>query len=151
MFFKVYGKTNSQILLRQVYNQRDDFYTVIDAVSLYHSALWKYAYPIGKPYFEPDTEKLRYALNSCDANFPLGFVDCEVHFRDPNIICPLLATKKGDRLRNTAESVHIFPSKTTIDIMEAVKYNKATVSQVFKALLFPDKIPIFCDTIRIIQ
>ena len=32
--------------------------------------------------------------------------------------------------------------------MKAVKYNKAVVTQVFKALLFPDKSPIFRDTIR---
>ena len=32
--------------------------------------------------------------------------------------------------------------------MEAVKYNKVVVTQVFKALLFPKKSPIFRDTIR---
>ena len=85
---------NSQTLLRHVYDQCDDFYTVIDAVSLYPSAMWKYDYPIGKPYFEPDTEKVRTALNSCDANFPLGFVECEVQFRDPNIICPCWLIRK---------------------------------------------------------
>ena len=111
--------------------------------------MWKYDYQIGKPYFESDTEKVRAALNRCDANFPSGFVECEVQFRDPDIICPLLAQKKADRLRYTAESVQRFSSKTTIDIMEAVKYNKAVVTEkVFKALLFPDKIPIFRDTIR---
>ena len=46
------------------------------------------------------------------------------------------------------ESIQRFPSKTTIDIMEAVKYNKATVTQVFKALIFPDNSPIFRNTIR---
>ena len=72
-----------------------DYLDDLDAVSLYPSAMNLFDYPIGKPYWEQDTEMVREALNSCDESLPLGIVECEIS-PDPNTIFPLLSHKTRD-------------------------------------------------------
>ena len=124
----------------------DDYLDDLDAVSLYPSAMKLFDYPVGEAYWEHDVDKVVTALNYCDATFPLGIVECEIT-PDQNQICPLLShrTKYG-RLRYTLDPNQRL-TKTTIDIMEAVKYNKARVTKVFNALLWKDRKPIFRDPI----
>ena len=40
-------------------------------------------YPTGTPCWEYDTEKVKEALNNCDQTFPLGLVECDIEFENP--------------------------------------------------------------------
>ena len=92
---------------------------------------------------------VREALNSCDESLPLGIVECEIS-PDPNTIFPLLSHKTRDgRLLYTTEPKQRL-TKTTVGIMEAVKYNHAVVSQVFNAILWEEKGPILREGIEIL-
>jgi hypothetical protein len=82
------------------------------------------------------------ALNDCDPDFTLGMVECDIVFDHPeNQICPLISHTMNGRLEYTFEQNQRV-RKTTIDIMEAVKYNHASVFQVFTAMLWTDRAPI---------
>jgi KaiC/GvpD/RAD55 family RecA-like ATPase len=107
-----------------------------------------YEFPTGTPYWSYHLDDVKEALNTCDTTFPLGIVECVVEFDNPDdIICPLLShhTNEG-HLVYTVNSERVI--KTTIDIMEAVKYNKARVVEVSKALLWADCAPIFRKAIQ---
>ena len=139
-------QNNDQQALKELHNLCDDYLDDLDAVSLYPSAMNLFEYPIGNPYWEHNVELVCGALNSCDANFPLGIVECEIS-PDKDNICPLLSHISPDgRLLYTLEPKQRLV-KTTIDIMEAVKHNGAVVSQVFYALLWKEKAPILSEGI----
>jgi len=120
---------------------------VLDAVSLYASAMSKFEYPSGIRFWadgkdgRSTIENVRDALNSIDEKFYLGIVDCEV-FVPFNNICPLLAVHSpSGRLVYPTGSFRT--TKTTIDLMQAVKYNKAVIKEVFKAELWTERCFIF--------
>ena len=99
---------------------------------------------------EHDISKVKTALNNCDESFPLGIVECKIIFQDGDnsTICPLLSHKLPDgRLRYTFETYQRL-IKTTIDIMEAVKHNHAKVVEVYNALLWTERYPIFKESIN---
>ena len=124
--------------LKFLYENCSDFLRVLDAVSLYPSAMWKFEYPSGKPYWEHDDEMVVNALNNRDPNLKLGIVECEITI-NPNQVCPLLSHKSPDgRLRYSTEPNQRV-IKTTIDIMEAVRYNGARVTRVFNAFILDRK------------
>ena len=89
-------------------------------------------------------------MNNYDENFPLGIIECYIDIPKDNI-CPLLSHKPfffpDCHLRYTTGRNQRL-TKTTIDVMEAVKYNRATVYQVHRALLWTDKKPIFREAIK---
>jgi len=107
-----------------------------------------YEFPTGTPHWSDNLDDVKEALNTCDTSFPLGIVECVVEFDNPDyIICPLLShhTNEG-HLVYTVNSQRVI--KTTIDIMEAVKYNKSRVVEIGKALLWTGRAPIFRKAIR---
>ena len=133
--------------LKFLYENCSDFLRVLDAVSLYPSAMWKFEYPSGTPYWEHDDEMVVNALNNRDTNLKLGIVECEITI-NPNQVCPLLSHKSPDgRLRYSTECNQRV-IKTTIYIMEAVRYNGARVTRVFNALFWTEKTKIFSEAIK---
>ena len=148
--FQDLHKKDNQRLLRYFYNLCEDHYLVIDAVSLYPSAMWNFEFPTGIPFWatEQDLEMVKTKLNNCNESLLLGFVEVEVKYPNRNIITPLLAKKKGLQLRYSSEKKQKFASKTTIDVMEEVRNNKAIVTRVCKALLYPSKCFLFREIIE---
>ena len=74
----------------------------------------------------------------CNVNFLLGIVECEIS-PDKDTICSLLSHISPDgRLLYTLEPNQRLV-KTTVDIMEAVKYNGVVVYEVFYAILWKEK------------
>ena len=130
-----------------------DYLHDLDARSLYPSALSLFEYPIGDIKWvekEEDLELVRQAINSCDTNFPICFVKCMVtfpHKHECYNVCPLLAyhLETGEMLYTLIDRVY---SKTSIDLIEAVKYNKAYITKVYCALMFSNKKPIFRNQIN---
>ena len=150
-YFKYVDADNfEKHLSNELFEKCEDYLCDFDASSLYPSAMSMFEYPVGQPYWEQYVDAVRDALNSQNHDFPLGIVECEVSFPDiTGQIFPLLSHKSHDgRLLYTFQTEpYKIIIKTTIDIMEAVKYNGVVVVQVFNALLFPKRLPIFHDAI----
>ena len=119
-------KIAEQIILNQLYQNLTDYLVYLDAVSLYASAEYMFVYPSGKPDWKHNLDDVKDALNRCDENLPLGIVDFEI---TPNkdAIYPLLShLSKDSRLLYTVEPKQRL-TKTTIGVMEEVKYNHSEV------------------------
>ena len=126
--------------LKILYDNCNHFIMCLDACSLYASAQWKYDYPSGKPLWNHNEQSLIDSLNNCDVNLPFGIVECEIII--PPNICLILSYKHPDgRLQYLTGTQRL--RKTTVDIMQAVKYNGARVTKIFTALYWEDKAPIY--------
>jgi hypothetical protein len=140
---KIKPHLEKQKSIRKLYNDCSDYLEYFDAVSLYASAMANYEYPTGKPYWDQEEELnvIKDKLNNCDNSLRIGIVECVITF-NKSVICPLLShhSEDGRLLYTINEQTTI---KTTIDIMEAVKHNGATVTKVTKSLLWEKKAPIF--------
>jgi hypothetical protein len=142
---KIKRHLEKQKSIRELYNVCSDYLEDFDAVSLYASAMANFDYPTGMPYWvsEKELNSIKDSLNNCDKGLRLGIVECIITFKEADkVICPLLShhSKDGRLLYTVNEQTTI---KTTIDIMEAVKHNGATVTKVIKAILWQKKAPIF--------
>ena len=64
-----------------------------------------YPFPAGISYFEKDVVMVKTSLNSCDPNFPLGIIDCDITYTDPNRILPNIAivSDNGNLTQKTEE------------------------------------------------
>ena len=77
--------------LEKLYKECDDYYLVLDAVSLYPSAMYLFEYPVGIPYWadgedgRKSLEEVRDAMNNYDENFPLGIIECSIDIPRDNI------------------------------------------------------------------
>eukprot|EP00033_Pygsuia_biforma_P000450 GCRY01000534.1.p1 GENE.GCRY01000534.1~~GCRY01000534.1.p1 ORF type:complete len:1471 (-),score=118.29 GCRY01000534.1:1187-5599(-) len=117
--------------------------TDFDACSLYPSAMYSFEYPLGKPYWVKELDQLANEINVLKRN-KLSIIECDVTFMNPDsIICPLLSEKSKDgRLVYPAYELKGI-IKTSIDLMEAVKYNGARISNIRKAIEWENKGKIF--------
>ena len=141
------AKVNDQEKLKFLHAACDDYLMDFDAVSLYPTAMSQYEYPIGVPrwYEGNELDQVRDALNAMDEKFPLGIVECSIRFPSRSV-CPLLSRKTDKaRLKYALEECQFV--KTTVDVMQAVKYNGAVVEAVHKAMIWPERKAIFREAI----
>jgi len=152
-----------------VYRETTDYMTDLDATSLYPSAMARFPYPTGKPFWAlaatgpvgenvVTTERVQAALNNQDESFYLGIIDCDLHYPSvaagASITCPVLAERessgaarhtkgdaKGRLLYTFAPKTHLV--KTSVDLIQAVRYNGAVITQVHAALLWPTRDFVF--------
>jgi hypothetical protein len=146
-----FSSSISQTLFKQLYDLCDDGEHDLDGVSLYPSAMILYDYPCGEQYWEQDLDMVCRKLNECDESLPLGIVECIISPDSsinpdtgiPNQVCPLLShhSEEGNLLYTLTPNQLLI--KTTIDLMEAVRYNKAVINKVIKAHMWKDKYPLF--------
>ena len=127
-----------------IYNQIDDFLTDFDAVSLYPSAMNLYEYPIGAPYWLNDLNKLKKELMNRTYK-KHSIIEFEAHYPNKKIITPLLS-RKGETLEYTLQDQKYI--KTSVDIMEAIKYNDMEIITIYKALEWKESAPIFKETVQ---
>jgi hypothetical protein len=129
---------------KTVYNQIDDYLTDMDACSLYPSSMYLNEYPIGKPYWVNDLDKLNNELMNGIYN-KHSIIEFESTFPNKQIITPLLSSK-AETLKYTLEDQKYI--KTSVDIMEAIKYNKMKITKIYRALEWKDSEYIFRGTIK---
>ena len=142
-----------QAKLREVYEACIDWCTDVDACSLYPSAMALFSYPVGQPFWMPesDHEKLRAALNGVtketDVNtFPyIGIVECDIEYTR-NCVFPLLSKTTKKQLEYTLEPMSC--NKCTVDLIEAVRRTGVRVTQIHHALLWPEREKIFEKIIK---
>ena len=126
----------------------EDYLVDIDITSLYPAAMNKFLYPTGKPHWEQDLEKIRMQLNEQTMTI-LGIIECVIDFPNKDIVTPLLANRNCIPLMYTLKD-NQYHIKTTIDILEAVKYNGAIVREVYRALVWSSSDYIFRDSIQVL-
>jgi hypothetical protein len=131
--------------LKDVVSKCKDYITDLDATSLYPSAMYKFAFPVGIPYWEINNiNSIMDQINNKDADMKLCIVECDVEF--PNragCVCPLNAvkSKEGSLFYNFEPKQHLV--RTNIDLIEAVKYNGAVITAIHRAMVWPEKKKIF--------
>ncbi|MGQ4876626.1 MAG: DNA polymerase, partial [Promethearchaeia archaeon] len=142
------NNNSSQEELEKYYNSIQDYLIDFDAVSLYPSAMALFEYPIGYPHWvkEDKLEILRNQLNNLEYN-KHSIIECDIIYSEKNkIICPLLSSKNKDgRLNYNIIDKTII--KTSVDLMEEIKYNKMEIVKIHSAIEWYEKAPIFRETI----
>ena len=129
---------------QHVYKQIDDYLTDMDACALYPSSMYLFKYPIGKPYWVNDLNKLKNELMNGTYN-KHSIIEFEAHYPNKKIITPLLS-RKGETLEYTLEDQKYI--KTSVDIMEAIKYNDMEITTIYKALEWKESASIFKETVQ---
>ena len=104
-----------------------------------------YQYPVGKPYFAKDLQEVKDNINACNWNFPLGMIECDI-VQNPNAIFTTIATHSDEGQLVYDGKPHRV-NKTTIDLMDDVKYNGMTVVNVYVAELWAEKMFLFREAI----
>lgn len=122
----------------------------IDVTSLYPSAMWAYDFPTGIPYFVENEEFPKYieAMNK-GIEMSKDFV-CEVDltYPDKSIVMPILGAKfvNGQTLYDLYDKQHY--RATSVDLIEAVKYNKVQITKIHWILEYPGRRKVFKDVIE---
>ena len=126
-----------------------DFLHDADGVSLYPSVMILYPFPAGIPYFEQDTEMVRTAINSCDPNFPLGIIDCDIEYPNQRILPTVAIIGDDGNLEYNTKSKRI--TRPTIDLMDEVHFNGAKITHVYTAELWPEKKFLFKELLKLFK
>ena len=127
------------------YNSIDEFLTDFDATSLYPSSMALYEYPTGKAdviYDQEELNRIMKDLNSLKYNRH-AILRCDIEFNvDKSYCTPLIFFESKYTFQPKKEIII-----TSVDIMEAVKYNNAVVTKVHHAVEWKEKGFIFRDAI----
>jgi len=155
-------QSNDQALLKNLFETCEDYCQDCDATSLYPSAMCLFDYPVGAPYWCTDLQGLMERLNTVtkevpywrtfsseakdNTDFPLGIVRCEVTFPNKDIVFPLLSKKTLDgRMIYPLETMTV--TKSTIDLMEAVRFNDMKITRIDYAMLWSKRRAYLRDSI----
>ena len=140
---EAYEKKNDEDFMR-IYTTMTDYLNDDDAHSLYAGAMLE-DFPIGYPEWRFDPDIVMESLNKGDESFPLSLIHCRITPYS-NTIFPLIPSWNEDRtkIKYTLEPNQEFYG-TSIDILQAVKYNKASVTDIFECLTWSHQHPIFRD------
>jgi hypothetical protein len=120
----------------------DEEHMLLDITSLYPKAMRDFEYPIGQPYWEQDLEAIRNQLNSLTLE-NLAIIECLIDFPNKKIVMPLIPTRKADGTHESTLYDGQYHIISSIDLMEAIKYNDAVVREVYKVLVWPMKAKVF--------
>lgn len=139
--------------LKAIFAQTDDYLIDLDAVGLYSSAMALFQYPTGVPKWEDpiNFEEIRTKMNAGDQDdlLPLSVMECDISYPDKSIVMPILCTRPGGttQLRYTLiDAEHVIAS--SIDLLEAVRYNRMVITRIHKVMSWPSKFPIFERGVR---
>eukprot|EP00732_Lithocolla_globosa_P000136 Lithocolla_globosa_v1_NODE_27_length_9260_cov_179.654861.p1 type:complete len:1023 gc:universal NODE_27_length_9260_cov_179.654861:5430-8498(+) len=133
----------------------DDGLCDFDGVSLYPSAMSKFEYPVGDAYWvdaspseharDGGLVKLLHELNDLEYN-KMSIVECDLEFTSKDIVTPLIAEQLGPRRVYTCyDKKNIILS--SVDLEEAIKYNKIKITKVHRALEWAEKEYVFKEVI----
>lgn len=130
-----------------------DFLHDLDVTSLYPCELTQREFPIGKPRWEHNEEKIEDYLNRLnlgDKTLPLAIVECDVSFQDdiPKIF-PILARREssvGTLLYTFENNQHLI--KTSVLLLSAQKHNHAYITKIYNLMIWDDTYPLFRETVQ---
>jgi hypothetical protein len=132
---------------KAIYDSLTDCLRDTDAVSLYPSAMAKFQYPVGEGNWVTDLDTLKQHLN--DHTYKnLSIVECDVTFPDKNIVMSLIPNREGERLTWDCQDHTLV--LTSVDLMQAIKYNKVQITHIHRAFEWNQKAFIFKDIVETI-
>lgn len=130
------------------YDKLTDYLMVLDATSLYPSAMIAFEYPTGKPSFiTEDKFDERVRRFNDGQQMPLcSIVDCEITHTKKDIAFPIVSVKSMGRALYTFEDKRV--QMTNVDLEDAIKYNYVRVTKIHSIYEWPGRRDVFSRVVN---